>query len=299
MNEKLLHKFLNNEISDAEMETLQATDIYRDYLKIASTTSTMQTPAFNRERVWQKLNENTQKQTKVISLPLLRSIIQYAAIFALLFAGYLYVTHLDVSVTSHVAEKKNLTLPDNSEVVLNADSKVIYNKNSWNKKRSLSLKGEAFFKVAKGKKFDVVTGQGIVSVMGTQFNVQSRENHFHIACYEGLVRVTFDKQEIQLPAGNSVIIENGVVIAQQNISATQPGWMLNESAFENSPLITIVEELQRQYDIEVVLKIRDKNILFTGTFTHTNLEAALKTICVPLQLKYSIDDKRGVTIYED
>ncbi|NCQ58975.1 MAG: DUF4974 domain-containing protein, partial [Flavobacteriales bacterium] len=57
--------------------------------------------------------------------------------------------------------------------------------------------------------------------------------------------------------------------------------------------------LQRQYDIEVVLKIRDKNILFTGTFTHTNLEAALKTICVPLQLKYSIDDKRGVIIYED
>ncbi|PKP26239.1 MAG: histidine kinase [Bacteroidetes bacterium HGW-Bacteroidetes-2] len=299
MNEQLLHKFLNNEITAAEMETLQTTDTYRDYLKIASTTSSMHPPTFNQERVWQKLSEKTKKQAKVISLSFFRPLIKYAAIFALLLAGYLYVTNLDVSVTSHLAEKKNITLPDNSEVVLNADSKVIYNKNSWNKKRSLSLNGEAFFKVAKGKKFDVVTPQGVVSVMGTQFNVQSRKNHFHISCFEGLVRVNFNNQEIQLPAGNSVLIENGILIAQQNISTTQPGWMFNESTFENTPLIAVIGELQRQYNIEVVFKISDKNILYTGTFTHTNLDAALKTICEPLKLKYSIDDKRGVIIYED
>ncbi len=300
MSEILLHKFLNNEITDAEMEILKASDVYRDYLKIASHVSTMKTPQFNKERVWQNLSERKgKKSNKTIPLFNYRSLLKYAALLVIMFTGYFYLANMDVSVTSQLAEKRTYILPDKSEVILNADSKITYNKNSWETKRILTLRGEAFFKVAKGKNFDVETSQGTVAVLGTQFNVQSRDNHFHVSCYEGTVEVSFQKEKLQLTAGESVIIENGKLIAQQTISAIKPGWMINESSFENALLESVIKELERQYNVKVIIDLTDKKRRFTGTFTHTNLEDALKTICIPLQLKYSIDDKMGIKIYEE
>ncbi|MEX2350135.1 MAG: FecR domain-containing protein [Flavobacteriaceae bacterium] len=300
MSEKLLHKFLNHEITEAELETLKASDEYRDYIKIASHTADLQTPGFDSERLWSELTEKKKTtEKKTVKVFQYRSLMKYAAVFVLLLAGYFYVTNLDATVSAGLAEKRSFNLPDDSEVVLNAGSKVNYNIGSWNKERVLSLEGEAFFDVAKGKKFDVETTQGIVSVLGTQFNVQSRNNHFHVSCYEGLVRVSFNGEDIQLPAGNSVIIEDGNIVARQEISGTQPGWMFDESTFENMTLENVVAEMERQYGVDITLDNVDEKMRFSGAFTHKDLEAALKTVCVPLQLKYTIDKQRGITIYGD
>lgn len=300
MSEKLLHKFLNDEISETELETLKASEVYRDYINIAAQTAQFQTPGFDREQLWAKLAEKKKaKEKKTVKLFLYKNMLKYAAVFVLLVAGYFYVTNLDATVSAGIAEKRSFNLPDDSEVVLNAGSKVNYNKSSWNNERVLSLEGEAFFDVAKGKKFDVETTQGIVSVLGTQFNVQSRNNHFHVSCYEGLVRVSFNGEDIQLPAGNSVIIEDGSIVARQEISGTQPGWMFDESTFENMTLENVVAEMERQYGVTITLDNLDEKMRFSGAFTHKNLEAALKTVCVPLQLKYTIDKQRGITIYGD
>ncbi len=299
MSEQLLHKFLNNEITDTEMEILKASDVYRDYLKIASHTSSLQTPQFNKERVWQNISDRNKYKKKTIPLFNYRSLLKYAALLVIMFAGYFYLANMDVSVTSQLAEKRSYVLPDKSEVTLNADSKITYNKNSWEEKRILTLRGEAFFKVSKGKKFDVETSQGTVRVLGTQFNVQNRDKHFHVSCYEGLVEVIFQDQSIQLSAGNSIIIENGKLIAQQTITTTKPGWLFDESSFENVLLENVIKELEKQYSVKVEINLSDTSKRFTGAFTHTNLEDALKTICVPLQLNYSIDGKRGIKIYEE
>ena len=45
-----------------------------------------------------------------------------------------------------MAEQTTVTLPDNSEVFLNAASEVRFNDKSWEDKREVNLKGEAFFK---------------------------------------------------------------------------------------------------------------------------------------------------------
>lgn len=300
MSEKLLHKFLNDEITEAELETLKASDVYRDYISIASHTAGLKTAGFDKERAWSALAEKKKaKEHKTVSLFNYRSLLKYAAVFVLLLAGYFYVTNLDTSVSAGLAEKKSFNLPDDSEVVLNAGSKIKYNKNSWNKERTLSLEGEAFFNVAKGKKFDVKTDQGVVSVLGTQFNVQSRNKHFHVSCYEGLVRVSFNGDVIQLPAGNSVIIEDGVIVSRQEISVAQPGWMFDESTFENMSLKNVIEEMERQYDVTITLNNVNEKVRFSGAFTHKDLEAALKTVCVPLQLNYTIGKERDITIYGD
>jgi len=297
MNEKLLHKYLNNEITEAELKQLKASGEYEDYLQISAFTSQLQTPAFDKEAAWNQLSKKVKKESKVVSLFNYKNLLKYAAVLALIVTGFLYVTNLSTTLTAPLAEKKSFALPDQSEVVLNAGSMIEYNKNSWNKNRKLTLDGEAFFKVAKGKKFDVITNQGVVSVLGTQFNVQSRDHHFHVTCYEGKVAVAFNDNTLQLSAGESVIIEEGEIISQQKVSTLQPGWMFDESSFENKPLWWVLEELQRQYKVTITIENIDKNTRYTGAFTHTNLDAALKTVCMPLGLKYTIHQNGKVKIY--
>jgi Fe2+-dicitrate sensor, membrane component len=65
-------------------------------------------------------------------------------------------------------------------VNLNSSSQLSYSKNKWDSKREVTLNGEAFFKVSKGSTFDVITLNGKVSVLGTQFNVKQRENYFEV-----------------------------------------------------------------------------------------------------------------------
>ena len=296
MNDKLLHKYLNNEISPEELQQLKDSEVYRDYLKIAEAAKNLETPAYHNERVWQKIRSATHNKPKVISLQW-KSLLKYAAVVAVIISALLFFNTGIETVEAGIAEQKSFTLPDQSEVVLNADSKISYNEKKWNKNRSLNLEGEAYFNVAKGKTFKVETSLGTVTVLGTRFNVLSRQNYFHVSCYEGIVTVNFDNINIQLTEGNSVIIEAGKVVAQPFISVSQPGWMFQESTFENSSIRLVLDELKRQYNIQVTLKNVDESLRFTGAFTHNNLESALKTICLPLQLNYSIDDQGNVTVY--
>lgn len=300
MSETLLHKYLNNEISDNELDTLHTSDDYRDYLLIADKATQLQSPVFDKESVWESVSKRTKKPSKIISLTPYKRILQYAAVIAVLFVGYqlLFSDATTITQSSSRAEKLAFTLPDASEVMLNADSKITYSEKSWNNHRILNLDGEAYFNVTSGKVFDVETPQGTVRVLGTQFNVQSRNEHFHVSCYEGLVSVIFNEKEIKLPAGKSIIIEKNNIIAQPDITVSKPGWIANESTFTNSSLQFVIDELKRQYNIEVISENVNLSQKFTGAFTHTNLEAALTTICEPLRLNYKISpETTRVTIY--
>src|SRR5690606_22489623 len=124
-------------------------------------------------------------------------------------------------------EKTEFLLPDNSKVVLNSDSEAEYKSWNWNKKRSVELKGEAFFKVAKGKTFDVNTSLGKVTVVGTQFNVKARDNRFDVTCFEGKVKVTYKNEEVFLTPGESVTFEEGEEIEIPETKAVLPGWINN------------------------------------------------------------------------
>ncbi|MCB0465534.1 MAG: FecR family protein, partial [Aequorivita sp.] len=219
-----------------------------------------------------------------------------AAIFAVLLAGYYYTTTLDTSVKTDIAQTETFSLPDTSEVMLNAGSKITYNKKNWANSRELSLDGEAYFKVTKGNKFSVKTVEGTVSVLGTQFNVFARDELFAVTCYEGLVSVAFNDTLLKVPAGNKIQIENGKLVINETAENHSPVWLAHESNFENTPLAIVLKEVERQYPIKVTLENVDSEKRFTGSFTHENLDLALKAICEPLQLHYKIDKNGAVHI---
>ena len=166
-------------------------------------------------------------------------------------------------------------------------SLLAFNKNSWKNEREVTLEGEAFFKVAKGSSFHVLTKSGTVKVYGTQFNVKQRDNYFEVICYEGLVGVTYNSQEIKLKPGDSFLIIDGKQIAKEKEKRTTPSWLNNESTFKSLPYKEVIAEFERQYQVDITLLNIDTNQLFTGSFAHNNLEVALKAITLPLHVTYS------------
>ncbi|MCF6307739.1 MAG: FecR family protein [Flavobacteriaceae bacterium] len=294
----LLSKWLNNDITNEELKQLKASPEYASYIKIAEATSQLQTPKFDKEKNFDAINsKKKQLQTKVVKLNPIKTILKIAAVFAVLFAGYFYTTTLDTTINTQIAQNQTFLLPDDSEVVLNANSSIIYNKNNWKNKRELTLNGEAYFKVSKGQKFSIKTNDGVVSVLGTQFNVFSRDHQFFVNCYEGLVSVVFNDTLIKLPAGNYLKIDSGNIIAHQTASVTSPSWINNESSFDNVRLSSVIKELEIQFPIKVTTKKINLNQRFTGSFSHKDLNLALTLICEPLNLSFSIDKKGDVTLY--
>src|SRR5690606_22336351 len=181
--------------------------------------------------------------------------------------------------------------------VLNAGSKITYNKKNWANQRELSLDGEAYFKVTKGNKFSVKTLEGTVTVLGTQFNVFARDGFFEVACYEGLVSVAINGTLLKVPAGSKIQIENGTLVINETIQNPSPVWLANESSFENAPLSVVLKELERQYPIKVTSEKVVSEHRFSGTFTHENLDLALKAICEPLHLNYKTNKNGTVNIH--
>lgn len=292
----LLHKWLNNEATAEELELLKTDPEYASYIQIAVSSSAFETPEMREEENLKTISNKINPVRKLEKPSIFSIVWKVAAVFALLLAGYYYTTTLDTSVKTEIAQTNTFSLPDDSEVIMNAGSKITYNKKDWNNSRELSLDGEAYFKVTKGNKFSVKTVEGTVSVLGTQFNVFARNGLFTVACYEGLVSVTFNDNEIKVPAGSKIQIENGKLVTNEISENSSPVWLANESSFENTSLKIVLKELERQYPIKVTLGNINPEKRFSGSFTHKNLELALKAICEPLHLNYQINKNGTVNI---
>jgi ferric-dicitrate binding protein FerR (iron transport regulator) len=292
-------KWFNNELSKQEVSDLKQSEDTQTLEKILHYSSFLQAPKVDAEKALLAFKEShaVKKEVKVRTLNFKLMYRVAAVAVIMLSASYFMFFNNNVSFETEIAQTKTLALPDNSEVILNAASILEYNKKSWNKKRDLNLDGEAFFKVSKGQKFTVNTDMGSVEVLGTQFNVKERDNYFEVQCYEGLVGVTYKGQTVKLTKGNTFRIVNGVIIDVDEFNTLSPSWLQSESSFVEVPLAEVIEELERQYDIEIIIKDIDTTQLFTGTFTHTDKNIALQSVTIPLKLSYEIQ-KQTVTFYK-
>jgi len=138
---------------------------------------------------------------------------------------------------------------------------------------------------------------GTVTVLGTKFNVVVREHYFEVNCYEGIVTVTFQNNTLKVPAGSSFKVLNSTGNLGK-ITETNPSWIENNSSFKSMPYKYVIQEIERQYDITVLYDTEYATTLFTGNFTHTNLEMALQAISIPLNLKYTIISDKKVRLHQ-
>lgn len=213
MNQELLDKWLNGEISPSELEVLKRDPNFTEYLKIDAFVKQIQMPSHDASESLAALKKRV-SQPKEPKLIQLNSFLKYAAAAVLVFTvGYFYLNSLPQTFETELAQKEEFVLPDNSNVILNENSSLSYQKGKWNENRSLELQGEAFFEVITGNTFEVQTDHGTVSVLGTRFNVLARENSFEVVCYEGLVEVTYANDLMKLFPGQKARLKDGKLVS--------------------------------------------------------------------------------------
>ncbi len=297
--EDLIKKWLIGDLTEEELKAFQQLDDYDMHVRISegakNFTSSEVYEIADFDTFYSRVNNKNKSsyQKKAWYKPFLRLA---ALVVVLLGVGSLFFLGTLENVETRIGEKVSLELPDASNVTVNSMSELAFNKSTWNKKREVTLKGEAFFKVTNGSTFNVLTDNGRVSVLGTQFNIKSRKGYFEVVCFDGLVNVRYKGYVKNLPAGSTFKVVNESVTTFDSVSDKAPNWINNISSFKSVPFYQVVEEFERQYNVVFSLENIDTSRIFTGGFVHTNLEDGLKSITLPLDLKYNIDSENRITL---
>src|SRR5690606_6018102 len=219
--DELILKWLNNDLTAAEFEAFKQLE---DHEALTTLNTHLQGFKVKEYNVSEELESTlkvieTRKKAKKNWLPIMMRV---AAVLVICLGIFYYTTTLDTQVSTLIAEKQTIELPDASTVAINAQSSITYNKHDWNETRNITLDGEAYFEVAKGSTFEVTTPNGIVRVLGTKFNVKQRDDAFEVVCYEGLVQVIYGSYNEKLSAGNRLLILDGKLVANEKENITEP-----------------------------------------------------------------------------
>jgi len=296
--ESFLAKWLDGTISDVTLKELVSEQDFMEYKKIKNGLELLDelnrpvAPSFNalNNSINKKRNfKNTQASFKWG--------LSIAASILVVLGCYFAFNSLETSHETSYGEQRTISLPDGSEVVLNAKSVINFTEKDWETNRSIQLVGEAFFKVIKGSTFSVQTSNGQVNVLGTQFNVKHTDAFFEVVCYEGKVSVTNNKKEYLLNPGNAIRKINGTDPEKYTSEKLFPSWVNGESSFVSVPLKYVILELEKQYNIDIDAHKIDDSIIFTGSFSNKDLKLALTSVFKTMNIQY-IKDKNGVLSLE-
>ncbi len=292
-----LAKWAADELSHEEKEAFKKTEDYKYYQAILEGTELLEVPTYDSEDFFAAVQRKKSNEKKVVRL-VPNWAYAVAASVAVIF-GYFFLFDNTVNHTTGFGEQLVITLPDDSEVILNAKSSLEYDKDDWEEgERNVSLDGEAFFKVEKGSDFVVDADDGKVAVLGTQFTVNTNSDVFEVICYEGRVKVTKAPLDKVIIAGEAVrMVES--TIESWNVDAQAPSWMSGESSFSNAPIHQVIKALENQYNISFKSQDIDPDLRFTGSFTHNNLEIALRSVFESMEIKFTFIDKITIDLVDE
>lgn len=246
----------------------------------------------SREEIWAELEPKLSEP--VVQKPIFpasRKIVYGIAASLILLAGvFSLLRFYTTSVSCPAGQHLSYQLPDGSEIQLNASSSLSFKPFWWRFSREVSFEGEGFFSVEKGKKFSVLSSGGRTEVLGTSFNIYSREDEYKVTCITGKVKVTsFASAEVVLtPNYTARVNHTGEIIMTKEEDANgSNSWVNNMFSFTSRPLPLVLNEIARQYNISITLKT-PVDFVYTGYFTRNRpLEETLSLVCTPFGLTFA------------
>jgi ferric-dicitrate binding protein FerR (iron transport regulator) len=293
--QQYIEKWLAGTLTGEEKALFEKTEDFQSLQRLDTALKQFQPKPFNADLVFEQLKARKQKTAKVVSFNW-GLVYRIAAVLVIGLGIYYYLNTTLFKETDVIAlhstlagETKEIVLPDNSVVTLNALSSLSYSNRNWDKDRSINLKGEAYFDVVKGGSFNVVTSQGKVSVLGTRFTVKDRANYYEVVCYEGRVEVKASGKPVQLTQHDYYRESFKSIVTAHTNMETVPSWLHYESSFQSVPYFEVIHELERQYNVTVNAQEVDTLQVFTGKFPNNDLHTALRAISIPLRLSYQVN----------
>lgn len=240
----------------------------------------------------------------VPAIRIYQSLLAVAAvlIIGLIIGALFYVESFTPEITMQrmstpYGGKTQFTLPDGSTVWLNSGSSFSY-PSRFDGERIVELTGEAYFKVEKqNEPFKVKTEFGEVEVTGTEFNVKAYQNETFFTTLESGSVVFTNKygKQAMLEPGMQVVFDSVDFKLRRVNTELFTSWKDGQLIFRDEPLQNIITQLERWYNVEIVLKDdRIKNLKFNGTIEMESFSEVLELIKVTTPIKYSFDRKTRI-----
>lgn len=249
-----------------------------------------------------KQGDEKGRETKRLRFPDFRGYALYyaaAAVIIMLLIPLMYTRNISASRGEHLS----YVLPDGSQVTINAESELSFKPLVWFISRGVKMDGEVLFEVKKGSGFTVKSSNGIVRVLGTTFNVISRDSRFEVSCIEGRVEVSakagdVERQKIVISSGEGVELKEreGLMNITQEKVVSSISWRGGDFYFTAVSLKAVIDEIARQYNVEIELEDMEE-MIYTGNFSgKTSLEEVLDIVAIPFSLKVEKTEK-GYILY--
>lgn len=255
------------------------------------------------DRIWDKITSKRQISGRTISLNRKHTAIAAAVALLLVFTfiSYRYNKNSDEQYVTTKGEIRRIQLPDGTMTTLNANSKLTI-QTDWKQlgRREVWLSGEAFFKVKKqitdGKavKFTVHTKDVDLTVKGTEFNVNTRQDQTRVVLVEGKVDLSLIRNGqkntiIYMKPGDGVNYSSKKEILDLRRLSDPDlayAWKDGRWEFNNTPIAEVFYLIEDSYGLPLHL---DKGVeilqTVTGSIPSDNLDDILASLESILNVK--------------
>lgn len=223
---------------------------------------------------------------------------------------YLYMTLFRPAAPGTTTVVQNTE--DNTLIQVLADGSVVYlaehaslqmQEHFSETHRTVALVGEAFFDIEHhhGIPFYIITESATVRVVGTAFNIRSRDkDEFELFVEQGVVRIDLiktDSQGLQAGAGDIVRIDRGKLSVQKGAGLDISAWKINRMHFKDETLENVLSVINRNYGSRLMLSSSElKTRRMTVTFYNNALPTIVELICLSMNLDKEEKDDQTILL---
>ncbi|TKG91997.1 FecR family protein [Puteibacter caeruleilacunae] len=234
-------------------------------------------------------------------------------ILAITTSVFIYQTQFKEETAKLITQENNTTsnmqviLPDSTIVWLSKHASLSYPQKFKNKKRNVTMSGQAFFLVKRNEKkpFIVKTDNAFVEVLGTSFNINSTTNRSKVDVRTGKVKVSnmeLNKSTI-LTKGMTASVENGAVTSGLSEDPNYLSWKTGIFRFRKASLKKIVHQLNTYLkkpikidpkvtdDYELTLQFKQPNITYISELIELTCDVQIKEFDKHYLIIRNKDDK--------
>ncbi len=187
------------------------------------------------------------------------------------------------TITSGPGEIRKIPMSDGSVITLNGNSEIKVPLTNFEINRQVYLQGEAYFEVEKMRDasvFEVITKEGVITVLGTKFNIKARPKSSIVSLYEGSIAIenTLTREnKIIEPGYTASLTEKSLVVKEDKSMHYLNSWKDNVWEFHNSNLSDVLVQIEESFNTTIENKEKldlDKKI--SGRISTNSLKTLLK-----------------------
>lgn len=324
----LLVKFFTGEISDNEMVLLKTwleqdpenRRIFDKQNELWQEVSVQAKPEYYKtEAAWSKIlsklgfGKNNYRSVTLLGKNNYRILLAAASLAFLVTIGSLSlwikgkyslnpIIDASIMIVTNKGERAHIFLPDSTEIILNSESTIQYNRFYNINDRIVKLTGEAFFNVSTNPEqpFIVKLDKMSISATGTRFNVFSFDNEDRIetTLVEGHIQIsTKDKNPISLKSGQQAVYfsRSEKIIVGDVATDTYTSWMDNKLRLNDTPFEEALRRIARKYNVKFEITNLDLlDMKYTATFIDESIEEVMGMLKAVSPITYRIYNRTSV-----